>query len=42
MKDPASKLLSILLPAFNEEENLPLVFPRLTQILDKLPEHIDY
>jgi len=42
MKDPASKLLSILLPAFNEEENLPLVFPRLTQILDALPAHIDY
>jgi glycosyltransferase involved in cell wall biosynthesis len=42
MKDSASKLLSILLPAFNEEENLPLVFPRLTKILDTLPAHIDY
>ena len=42
MKDPASKLLTILVPAFNEEENLPVVFPRLTQILDTLPAHIDY
>ena len=42
MKDPTGKLLSILVPAFNEEENLPLVFPRLTQILDNLPEPIDY
>src|SRR5437660_12703967 len=42
MKDPASKLLSILLPAFNEEQNLPLVFSRLTQILRTSPAHIDY
>jgi glycosyltransferase involved in cell wall biosynthesis len=42
MKEPATKLLSILVPAFDEEENLPLVFPRLTQILDTLPAHIDY
>ena len=42
MKESATKLLSILIPAFNEEENLPLVFPRLTQILDALPAHIDY
>jgi polyisoprenyl-phosphate glycosyltransferase len=42
MKKPATKLLSILLPAFNEEENLPLVFPRVTQILGTLPAHIDY
>ena len=42
MKKPATKLLSILLPAFNEEENLPLLFPRLTHILGTLPAHIDY
>jgi len=42
MKESATKLLSILVPAFNEEENLPLVFPRLTQILGTLPAHIDY
>jgi polyisoprenyl-phosphate glycosyltransferase len=42
MKEPATKLLSILVPAFNEEENLPLLFPRLTQILGTLPAHIDY
>jgi glycosyltransferase involved in cell wall biosynthesis len=42
VKDPAKKLLSIVIPAFNEEENLPLVFPRLTQMLDRLPGHIDY
>jgi polyisoprenyl-phosphate glycosyltransferase len=42
MREPATKLLSVLVPAFNEEENLPLVFPRLTQILSTLPAHIDY
>ena len=42
MKESATKLLSILVPAFNEEENLPLIFPRLTQILNTLPAHIDY
>ena len=42
MKESAEKLLSILVPAFNEEENLPQVFPRLSQILDNLPGHIDY
>ena len=42
MKEPAAKLLSILVPAFNEEENLPLLFPRLTHILGTLPAHIDY
>jgi len=42
MNESATKLLSILVPAFNEEENLSLVFPRLTQILDTLPAHIDY
>ncbi len=42
MKESAEKLLSILVPAFNEEENLPQVFPRLSRILDNLPRHIDY
>ena len=32
----------ILVPSFNEEQNLPLVFPRLTQVLATLPAHIDY
>ena len=31
MKQSATKLLSILVPSFNEEQNLPVVFPRLTQ-----------
>ena len=42
MKQSATKLLSILVPSFNEEQNLPLVFPRLTQVLNTLPAHIDY
>jgi dolichol-phosphate mannosyltransferase len=42
MKESATKLLSILVPAFNEENNLPLVFPRLTQVLGTLPAHIHY
>lgn len=42
MKESAPKLLSILVPAFNEEANLPLVFPRLTQVLATLPAHIEY
>jgi dolichol-phosphate mannosyltransferase len=42
MKESATKLLSIVVPAFNEEANLPLVFPRLTQVLNALPAHIDY
>jgi len=42
MKESATKLLSILVPSFNEEQNLPLVFPRLTQVLNTLPAHIDY
>src|SRR5204862_160343 len=42
VKDPTGKLLTILIPAFNEEESLPLVFPRLTQSINTLPGHIDY
>jgi len=42
VKESTEKLLSILVPAFNEEENLSLVFPRLTQVLNELPAHIDY
>src|SRR4029077_11005986 len=42
MKESATKLLSILVPSFNEAQNLPLVFPRLTQVLNTLPAHIDY
>jgi dolichol-phosphate mannosyltransferase len=42
MKHSATKLLSILVPSFNEEQNLPLAFPRLTQVLSMLPAHIDY
>src|SRR5438445_3562771 len=42
MKEPVTKRLSILVPAFDEEVHLALVLPRLSQVLNKLPWHIDY
>jgi glycosyltransferase involved in cell wall biosynthesis len=34
--------LSVLIPAFNEEQNLPSVFVRLNQILETLPKYIKH
>jgi polyisoprenyl-phosphate glycosyltransferase len=42
MDGPRKKVISILLPAYNEESNLPPAYLRLTGILQALPEHLDY
>ena len=33
------KLITVIIPAYNEEDSLPICFDRLTKILDKLPDY---
>lgn len=34
-----TKKVSILIPAYNEEESLPLLYPELIKVIDKHPEY---
>ncbi len=40
--DPARRLISILVPVFNEEENLPLIYRRMTDVTDRLADRFDF
>jgi len=37
-----SKLISIVIPAYNEEKNIPLIYDELMKVLDVLKEKYDY
>ena len=36
------KLLSIVIPAYNEEKNIPLIYEELKKVLEKIKEKYDY
>jgi len=37
-KNISAEKISVVVPVFNEEENLPLLIPQLTTVLDNLPQ----
>ena len=39
---PTRKIITILLPSYNEERNLPVAYQRLTNVLQALPSHLEY
>jgi glycosyltransferase involved in cell wall biosynthesis len=36
------KLISLVLPAYREEKNIPLIYPSLKVILTQIQENYDY
>jgi glycosyltransferase involved in cell wall biosynthesis len=36
------KLLSIVIPAYNEEKNIPLIYQELRKVLEKVADKYDY
>jgi polyisoprenyl-phosphate glycosyltransferase len=42
MNNPRKHIITVLLPSFNEERNLPVAYQRLTAVLKTLPAHLDY